>query len=787
MALIDEQRQQLFLELLNRARMDPAAEAARYGVTNLNNGTEVITAAPKQVLAYNANLLLSATNHNNDMLTVDFFDHDGSNGSQLEDRIVAAGYTGWSGAGENLAWVGSSVALDVNASVLTSHGNLFKSAGHRSNILEGFFEEVGISAIVGTTYQGSANVLVTTENFGTRSGTGIFITGVHYTDTNNDDFYSIGESSAGRTAQVWRNGAMWGTTGTTAGAGGYQALIGINSGLIEMVFSGGGLATEKGVSLNAGGSNIKVDLTDNTTIETNASATLTRDSQHLTLLSIENVSGTGNALNNTIKGNKGNNTLDGAGGNDNLQGGDGTDTLIGGLGDDTLNGGAGTADVAVFTDSMANYTVTLASGIYTITAADGSIDTVTGVENFQFSDGTRTAAQLTLSTGPVVRNVSLTANTVSQNEGTGGTTVFTYTVTLDQASTTTQKVDFSGGPSLFSSTGESDFTGAITGTITFLAGETSKTFQITAIGDATAEKNESFVVFLQNPTSGLALANARVRGTLLNDDIAPLTTINGTTTGDVLHGTIGVDQINGLNGDDLIHSSTAADVVNGGNGIDTMSYKSSNGAVTVNLSTNSHSGGHAAGDSLTAIENIEGSILGDVITGSSIANALFGGEGGDQLFGLQGKDILAGGRGSDVINGGDGDDVASYRTSDAGVSINLATGATAGGDAAGDTLSFIESLYGSNFNDVLTGDANNNRLFGFDGNDILEAGAGYNHINGGNGVDQAVLAGTIDSYTISHSSGVFTLIAGDGSANTITNVESFKFDDGTFTTLQLLS
>ncbi|MBH0182966.1 MAG: calcium-binding protein [Nitrospira sp.] len=53
------------------------------------------------------------------------------------------------------------------------------------------------------------------------------------------------------------------------------------------------------------------------------------------------VTGTGNALQNTLTGNSGNNTLSGLAGNDTLHGGVGNDSLDGGLGQDTVLGGNG--------------------------------------------------------------------------------------------------------------------------------------------------------------------------------------------------------------------------------------------------------------------------------------------------------------------------------------------------------------------------------------------------------------------------------------------------------------
>jgi Ca2+-binding RTX toxin-like protein len=68
--------------------------------------------------------------------------------------------------------------------------------------------------------------------------------------------------------------------------------------------------------------------------------------ERLTLTGSAAVSGTGNALDNTLTGNTGDNVLDGAGGVDTLTGGSGNDTLLGGAGGDRLTGGLGADSMA---------------------------------------------------------------------------------------------------------------------------------------------------------------------------------------------------------------------------------------------------------------------------------------------------------------------------------------------------------------------------------------------------------------------------------------------------------
>ncbi len=65
-------------------------------------------------------------------------------------------------------------------------------------------------------------------------------------------------------------------------------------------------------------------------------------------------------------------------------------------------------------------------------------------------------------------------------------------------------------------------------------------------------------------------------------------------------------------------------------------------------------------------------------------------------------------------------------------------------DAVGDILTDIEHIVGSDSNDWLTGDGENNTLYGSDGddrleggegNDILEGNEGRDYLDGGAGVD----------------------------------------------------
>jgi Ca2+-binding RTX toxin-like protein len=130
-----------------------------------------------------------------------------------------------------------------------------------------------------------------------------------------------------------------------------------------------------------------------------------------------------------------------------------------------------------------------------------------------------------------------------------------------------------------------------------------------------------------------------------------------------------------------------------------------------------------------------GTIGNDVIKGGGGNDNLFGLSGNDLLFGGDGHDMLTGGAGADGLDGGSLSDIASYLDSPAGVVVDLSTGLGFGGDAEGDRLYSIEGVYGSNFNDTLTGRDDHDFLKGFGGNDILRGAGGADSMWGGNGDD----------------------------------------------------
>ena len=214
--------------------------------------------------------------------------------------------------------------------------------------------------------------------------------------------------------------------------------------------------------------------------------------------------------------------------------------------------------------------------------------------------------------------------------------------------------------------------------------------------------------------------------------------LSGSLAGDYLFGGDGIDTIAGLGGDDLLSGGAGGDSIDGGAGSDTLTYEKSAEAIALDLTSGTGSKGDAFADAIRNVENVIGSAFDDTISGDGGANRLSGGEGNDTLEGQGGDDTLVGGAGGDSLDGGAGLDIASYEASASAVTVNLATGSAADGDAAGDTLVDIEGVTGSAFGDTLTGDGTANRLSGMAGDDILTGADGDDTLLGGDGADTLV-------------------------------------------------
>lgn len=237
---------------------------------------------------------------------------------------------------------------------------------------------------------------------------------------------------------------------------------------------------------------------------------------------------------------------------------------------------------------------------------------------------------------------------------------------------------------------------------------------------------------------------------------------NDTIWGDeVVFDKTGNDLISGGTGNDELTPGLGFDTVLGGAGIDVVNYTLSDTAVRVNLKTGIASGQGA--DRISGVENVFGSAFADRITGDDGANFLAGNQGNDILNGGLGDDILIGFAGDDRMIGGPGIDLITYAFNPNGIDANLQTGIILGGST--DTVTGVENLIGTQFDDRLKGSAAPNNIAGLGGDDFIEGAEGNDVLAGNEGRDQVFGDGTFetgDNDTLTGGSGRDLLVGGGG-------------------------
>jgi Ca2+-binding RTX toxin-like protein len=266
-----------------------------------------------------------------------------------------------------------------------------------------------------------------------------------------------------------------------------------------------------------------------------------------------------------------------------------------------------------------------------------------------------------------------------------------------------------------------------------------------------------FAALLIVPASASALCNgmaATVAGATSGSD-----TLTGTSGDDVIEGLGGNDTINGGGGNDTICGDDGDDTINGEVGNDhleggttgetagdTVTFLGAPNGVTANLSTGVGAVFPAETDSMMGFENLTGSNSFDSLTGDGGDNVIRGLSAADLFEGLGGDDTLI-----DDVGGVSDQDTAKYSTAGpGGVTGSLTTGIVTGDGVGTDTLVGFRGIYGSNFDDTLIGNDDNqvsnstdNDIQGMGGNDILEPLRGTDTVMGGSGVDLVTYANDV--------------------------------------------
>ncbi|WP_407153952.1 Calx-beta domain-containing protein [Bradyrhizobium sp. STM 3557] len=270
-----------------------------------------------------------------------------------------------------------------------------------------------------------------------------------------------------------------------------------------------------------------------------------------------------------------------------------------------------------------------------------------------------------------VGNISV--NDVSITEGNSGTKVATFTVTR------------SGGTAAFAvnyatadgtATAGSDYVAQPTNTLSFAAGDLTKTISVTINGDTTVEPDETFFVNLSGATNGGTITKSQGVGTITNDDTAGGANITGTELDDTLNGTAGDDTISGLGGrdhlnggagndtllggagDDSLHGDAGADTMFGGSGNDDYFVDNVNDIVSETTVAGVDDGGtndrvystvsYTLSPFLERLVLLE-SAAAISATGNAQANSIVGNSNANIINGGGGKDTLTGGAGADTF------------------------------------------------------------------------------------------------------------------------------------------
>ena len=445
----------------------------------------------------------------------------------------------------------------------------------------------------------------------------------------------------------------------------------------------------------------------------------------------------------------GDNTLSGGGGDDEIYGGSGDDTLNGGAGDDALYGGAGddTLDGGAGDDALIG-----GAGGDSFTGGDGE-DTV--------SYANARDEKVTVDLGATTGAGAADANNPSHSDGDYFPSTDVENVigsprgdTITGSNEANKIWGGAGADTINGGDGDDTLDGGPGGD-TFTGGDGSDT--------VTYEASDAGVRVTVNSASGNEGGHAE------GDRLSTVENLVGSSYNDrlfgdglnnMLSGGAGNDMIVANAGDDTVEGGAGADTLDGDDGengfalgagqggADTLSYESSAGGVTIDLSRQyaaasarpeqirahyaTGTGGDASGDKFRGFENITGGMGNDRLTGDGWSNLLIGGPGADVLDGGSGP-TNAGADGSfgtddDVMNtlgaGADGNfgtnddvlsvDTVSYAGSSAGVTIAFsentrrienrevtthdATGS--GGDAEGDRLLNIDKVIGTAHNDT---------------------------------------------------------------------------------------
>ena len=276
-------REEYLLELINQMRTEPVDELPlllnstdpnvqsalsffNVNTTLLSQQWATLTAAPP--VTYNDILASTALSHSELMSQDDQQSHQLPGEADLLTRIQAAGYS-VSIVGENI-YAYAKEMFQAHAAFAIDWGNgtggMETPPGHRQNIMNAAFREVGLGVVDGGGAGKTTGPVLVTEDFGAQQNPGNpYLVGAVFTGT----AYSL---SGEGTPQVSSNGLANITvtavstansavsfSATTTAAGGYQ--LQLPAGSYTVTFSGSGLAANVVKSVTVGTDNVLLNVT----------------------------------------------------------------------------------------------------------------------------------------------------------------------------------------------------------------------------------------------------------------------------------------------------------------------------------------------------------------------------------------------------------------------------------------------------------------------------------------------------------------------------------------------
>lgn len=513
--------------------------------------------------------------------------------------------------------------------------------------------------------------------------------------------------------------------------------------------------------------------------------------------------------NDNVLAGTGNDTIFGREGDDTIDAGDDDDWINAGLGTNTIQGGTGD-DTVSYRDYVKSYSDEeskdpLPTGLVASLTANSTLTDEYGTQSLRAFAGRDTASDednIEDTYTPDIENIEAT----------------NYNDILEGSDKSNKLWGYFGEDVLYGLAGNDFLYGGAQKDI--LRGGAGDDFlEGGTYGDDISGGEGNDTITYENSSAGVTVSlvkgegigkGGEAEGDKLADD---LENIIGSSHDDTLTGDEHSNYINGGEGSDFITGGAGPDTLDGGidedgkPDIDTLSYEKSQAGVTVTLPEDGESSlgedGDAEEDEIWRFENLKGSDQAeeaDALTGNSKANTiwglaggdtikgmaendrLYGGAGDDTLLGGEGDDFLQGGTGKDNLDGGVGVDTASFEdilssaaNPQAGVDVNLLVGKVTELDSGGypyqtDTITAIENVIGSNFNDRIVGDQQSNQFWGLAGDDFFLSGKGGNDtIDGGSGTDTVDYLGASRSVTISLKEGK----ASDGIAtDTLISIEN---------------